>query len=161
MSDGGAEGSLKGMFQSLVPASVTLLRGRVTQASPLKIQIVGDEKMELHENIICLPRGLTDYTAKCDITLGGGSVSGQTESGGAHSHGAGDHSGHSAGTGSHAHSGDGAHVHRLEAFSILGASLKVYNSLQTGDFVYVLSFNYGKKYYILDYGYIKELEEHE
>lgn len=144
--------SLKALFQSMTPESMSVVRGEVISASPLKIQIINDEKMVLHENIICLPRHLTDYSTKCDIVLGEGSVNSQTQLGGAHPHGSsGTHSGHTGGDGAHSHpSSEGAHTHTLETFNVYGASIKIYNALKVGEIVFILSFNQGKKYYILD-----------
>ncbi|MCL1859030.1 MAG: DUF2577 family protein [Oscillospiraceae bacterium] len=53
--------------------------------------------------------------------------------------------------GKHSHpDNEGAHVHDLSGFNIYKATMKFYNALKTGDTVYILSFNGGKKYYILD-----------
>jgi len=130
------ETSLKELIQNMVPESMAIVKGKVISASPLKIQVVNDDKMILHGNIICLPRHLSDYTTKCDITLGDGTINSQTRNDGAHSH-----PGIGAG---------GDHVNNLATFNIFGASIKVYNALKVGESVYILSFNQGKKYYILD-----------
>jgi hypothetical protein len=144
--------SLKELFQGMIPESTTVLRGRVTQAAPLKIQVLGDDKLILHENIICLPRHLSDYTTKIDIQLNNGSIDSVTRNDGAHTHGP--NGGHSqfSGDGVHAHpaSGETTHVHAQATFNIFGATIKVYNALKVGELVYILSFNQGKKYYILD-----------
>lgn len=127
--------SLKGLFQEMIPDSMGVVRGKVVSASPLKIQVVNDDKLLLSENLLCVPRHLSDYTTTCDLTLGTGSLSSQTKSDGQH--------------GGHI-SGDGTHSHALASFNIYGASLKVHNALKVGDMVYLLSFNEGKKYYVLD-----------
>jgi len=71
------ETSLKGLFQSLCPQDVTVIIGRVVSDSPLSIQAVNDAKLTLHENLLCLPKHLTDYTVECDIEelgLSGGKI---------------------------------------------------------------------------------------
>ena len=143
--------SLKQMLQDMIVSDMEIIQGKVISASPLKIQVVNDEKMVISENIMCLPRHLSTYHTTVDISLGKGSISSSTGSGqGTHTHGGGDHDGHTSGDGSHTHSGDGQHVHSLVSFAIMGASMTVYNGLQVGEVVYILSFNHGKKYYILD-----------
>ena len=146
------ETSLKELFQGMIPESLTVLRGRVTQAAPLLIQVDNDPKLILHENIICLPRHLSDYTTTCDIQLAGGSINSQTRSDGNHGHGSsGQHGGHTGGDGSHTHPATEApHVHFLSTYNIFGATIQVHNALRQGERVFILSFNEGKKYYILD-----------
>ena len=82
-------------------------------------------------------------------------------SGGSHSHPAseGAHE-HPDTEGKHKHPGtegkhshpkeEGAHVHNVASFNIRKATMTVYNALKIGDIVYILSFNDGKKYYVLD-----------
>lgn len=143
--------SLKEAFQSIVPESMEVVRGVVLNDNPLKIQLTNDEKMTLNSNLIILPRHLSDYTAKCDIELDGGTISSETSSAGEHTHGLnGEHEGHEDGDGSHEHLGAGGHSHGLRSFKLIGASMKIYNALQTGERVFLLSFNKGKKYYVLD-----------
>lgn len=145
--------SLKQLFQSMVPEAMTVVRGTVISASPLKIQVINDDKMILEQNIICLPRHLSTYQTTVDITLGKGSINSVTQAGqGTHPHGSsGEHGGHAGGSGAHSHpETEGAHVHNVATFNIFGASMTVYNGLKVGDVVYILSFNHGKKYYILD-----------
>ena len=143
--------SIKELFQGMIPDSSSVLRGQVIQESPLQIQIIGDDKLVLHTNIICLPRHLSDYTTEIDIELGGGSINSHTHLDGKHPHGlSGGHSQYS-GSGLHEHpSTEGAHINWLQDFNVYGAKIKVYNSLKVGELVYILSFNEGKKYYILD-----------
>lgn len=145
--------SVKQLFQGMVPEAMEILQGKVISASPLKIQVVNDEKLVLTENIICLPRHLSDYTTTIDIQLGKGSINSVTRSGqGTHPHGSsGQHGGHTGGDGSHSHpASEGSHVHNVATFNISGATMTVYNALKVGETVYLLSFNHGKKYYILD-----------
>lgn len=143
--------SLKGLFQSLQIKEMDILRGVVVSESPLKIQVMGDEKLILSENIICLPRHLTDYRTTVDISAGGGNISGETTTdlSGGHSHAEGEHDGHQGGSGSHIHTG-GEHSHGIDMFNITEAEMTVYNALKVSDKVFILSFNRGAKYYILD-----------
>lgn len=145
--------SLKQLFQQMVPEAVEVLRGTVISANPLKIQVENDDKLVLTQNIICLPRHLSTYTTTIDIQLGKGTINSVTRSGqGAHPHGSsGEHGGHTGGTGAHGHpETEGAHVHNVATFNIYGATMTVYNGLKTGEKVFILSFNHGKKYYIFD-----------
>ena len=127
--------SIKEMFQGMIPDSMGVVRGKVVSAAPLKIQVVNDDKLLLSENLICVPRHLSDYTTTCDLMLGKGSLNSQTKNDG-------EHGGHVSGT--------GANQHVLATFNIYNATLKVHNALKLGDMVYLLSFNEGKKYYVLD-----------
>ena len=144
--------SLKGMLQGLAPDAGGVLQGKVTSADPLKIQVANDDKLELSGNNLVVPRHLTDYDAKIDIQLGGGTIDSKTKKDGAHPHGtSGTHGGHTGGSGAHEHPDtEGAHVNFLETFNVSGATIKVYNALNVGDVVYLLSYNEGKKYYVLD-----------
>lgn len=113
--------SLKGLFQGLAGEGVEVLQGIVKSASPLKIQIVNDEKLIIGPNITYIPRHLTDYTTTCSLTKGEkGSVYGPAN--------------------------DGS---RLTDFTFSG-SITIYNALKAGEKVHVLSFNHGKQYYVLD-----------
>lgn len=145
--------SIKQLFQEMIPEAMEILRGFVISTFPLKIQVENDSKLILSENIVCLPHHLSTYTTTVDITLEGGSIESTTRSGqGAHPHGeSGEHDGHTEGDGTHSHPAtEGAHVHDLSTFNIYGATMIVHNELQAGEKVYILSFNHGKKYYILD-----------
>lgn len=144
--------SLKEAFQGLVPDGAGVIQGEVISASPLKIQVKNDDKLILSENILCLPRHLSTYKTVVDIQLGSGSINSVTRSGqGTHPHGASGGHAQASGDGVHSHPGsEGAHVHNVATFNIFGASMTVYNGLKVGDTVYILSFNQGKKYYILD-----------
>ncbi len=113
--------SLKQLIQGMTGDGVEVLQGIVKSASPLKIQIVNDEKLTVGPNITYVPRHLTDYMTTCTLAKGGkGYVNGSTS--------------------------DGS---RLTDFSF-GGSITVHNALQVGEKVHVLSFNHGKQYYVLD-----------
>lgn len=145
--------SLKEAFQGLIPDSVGVIQGKVISAAPLQIQALNDDKLILSQNILCLPRHLSTYQTTIDIVLGKGSINSLTRAGqGTHSHGSsGEHGGHVSGDGAHGHPDtEGEHVHNVATFNIFGAGMTVYNALKVGDTVYILSFNQGKKYYILD-----------
>ena len=53
--------SLKQLFQGMIKDDVEVLQGIVKSVNPLKIQIEGDEKLTIGENITYIPRHLTDY----------------------------------------------------------------------------------------------------
>lgn len=172
--------SIKGLFQGLVPDPGGVIQGVVKSVSPLTIQVVNDEKLTLNSSILIVPRHLTNYTATVDIVQGGGRVSGSTANDGSHTHsydGTTESDSHShtlsgnTGSGgdpshthavngsateashSHAYSGDTGgtpHSHALATFNIYGATMTVYNALKVGETVHLLSFDNGKKYYVLD-----------
>lgn len=113
--------SLKGMFQGMAAGETEVLQGIVKSASPLKIQIVNDEKLIIGPNITYVPRHLTNYTTSCSLAKGEkGSVYGPCS--------------------------DGS---RLTDFTFSG-SITVHNALKAGERVHILSFNHGKQYYVLD-----------
>nr|DAM32586.1 MAG TPA: Protein of unknown function (DUF2577) [Caudoviricetes sp.] len=142
--------SLKGIFQSLCPDGPSVIEGTVTSTSPLKITLANDSKMVLGTNSLIVPRHLTDYTTTADVIKGNGSLSSSTsKGGGTHSHSEGTHGGHTSGDGSHTHEG-GTHIHSLASLSLVGATLTVHNALKQGETVYLLAFNNGKQYYVLD-----------
>ena len=146
--------SLKGLFQGMAAGDVEVLQGIVKSASPLKIQIVNDEKLVIGQNITYIPRHLTDYTTNVDILQGKGSVQSNTSTDGSHTHSYSRNT-ESAGEPSHSHAYSGetqskSHSHSLSTFNIYGATMTVYNALKTGEKVHILSFNHGKQYYVLD-----------
>lgn len=152
--------SVKELIQGMMPPGAAVIRGRVTSADPLVIVAVNDDKLVLNANTLIVPRHLTDYATTCDIMLDGGTIDSQTHKDGAHPHGPGGGHAQQSGDGVHSHPGsegahshpssEGAHVNRLETFDIFGATIKVYNALKVGETVHLLSFNQGKKYYVLD-----------
>lgn len=94
--------SLKQLFQGMIKDDVEVLQGIVKSVNPLKIQIEGDEKLTIGENITYIPRHLTDY--KTELSF------------------------------------DEKTKHKIT----------VYNALKVGEEVYILGFNRGKQYYVLD-----------
>lgn len=118
-----ASTSLKGLFQGITDAGVEVLQGIVKSASPLKIQIINDEKLIIGPNITYIPRHLTDYTTEVTVHW-------RTENA-------------SGGSGDAAYA---SHSHAIEGRK----TILVHNALKTGEKVHVLSFNHGKQYYVLD-----------
>lgn len=119
--------SLKGMFQGLAGEGVEVLQGIVKSASPLKIQIVNDEKLVIGPNITYVPRHLTDYKTE----MSGPNIQNYYYTGG------------DVGSGTAPVSP--SHVHAIGRVKIT-----VHNALKAGEKVHVLSFNHGKQYYVLD-----------
>lgn len=141
---------LKELIQFIMPEAPGVIEGTVTCASPLQITLANDSKMILGKNSLVVPRHLTDYQVKVDMAkMDGTLVSKTTTDGGEHEHDGGSHDGHESGNGEHNHEG-GKHVHSLSTFSLTSGIMTVYNHLKKGDMVYLLQFNNGKKYYILD-----------
>lgn len=146
--------SIKGLFQGLIPDACGVIQGSVTSVSPLAIRVVNDDKLTLNASILIVPKHLTNYTATVDIVQGRGTVNGATAKDGGHAH---DYSGNTddGGEPSHGHGYDGTteqtkHSHNLASFNIYKATMTVYNALKVGEKVHLLSFDNGKKYYVLD-----------
>lgn len=115
--------SIKQLFQGMVGDGTEVLQGIVKSASPLKIQIVNDEKLTIGPNITYVPWHLTDYTTEVTVEWRTENASGG--------------------------SGDAAYASHNRA--ILGRKkIIVHNALKVGDKVHVLSFNHGKQYFVLD-----------
>ena len=141
--------SLKGSFQGMMPANAEIMQGNVISVSPLKIQMVNDEKLIINERITVVPRHLSDYTTEATFTVGKGTLTSVTTTSGSHQHSGGTHGGHDGGNGSHEHVG-GTHSHPLSTYTLDHGTLTVWNALKVGEMVYVLSLNNGKLYYVLD-----------
>ena len=122
--------SIKQIFQQMVPEAMEIIQGRVTSVSPLAIQAINDDKLTLTGNILCVPRHLSTYQTTVDISVGAGGISSSTGNG--------------------FPSSVEEHTHSLTTFNVRSASMTVYNGLKVGDIVYILSFNHGKKYYVID-----------
>lgn len=115
--------SIKQLFQGMVGDGAEVLQGIVKSASPLKIQIINDEKLTIGPNITYVPWHLTDYTTEVTVEWRTENASGG--------------------------SGDAAYASHNHA--ILGRKkIIVHNALKVGDKVHVLSFNHGKQYFVLD-----------
>lgn len=143
--------SVKQLIQTMTHSDDgAIIEAKVISASPLKIQATNDEKLVLSAATLTVPRHLTDYTTTASFSLGDGSISSITEGNGTHAHAAGSHGGHTGGSGEHAHSGDGTHKHHLVSFVLTKGTITVHNALKAEEYVYLLPYNNGKKYYVLD-----------
>ncbi|MCD8208770.1 MAG: DUF2577 domain-containing protein [Bacteroidales bacterium] len=116
MADVDSATSLKGLIQGMCGGEVELLRGTVTQASPLRIQIANDSSLVITETNTYVPRHLQDYTTTIDIS--GGNLNSATATAGSHSHSV---SGDASSAADHTHSvnlttgedGDPEHTHSV------------------------------------------------
>lgn len=115
--------SLKQLFQGMAGNGAEVLQGVVKSASPLKIQIVNDEKLTIGPNITYVPWHLTDYTTEVTVEW-------ETES-------------RSGGSGEAAFA---SHTHAISGRK----KITVHNALKVGDTIHVLAFNHGKQYFVLD-----------
>ena len=146
---------LKQLFQGMVPEGTTIVNGTVVSTSPLSIRIENDEKLVVSGSVLLVPRNLTDWQTKVDISLAGGKINSVTiQWQGRHGH----TSDGIAYPGSDLEVGaihkDGDHQHKLSTFIIEGALMTVYNALQVDETVYLLKFNNGKNYLVLDRAYL-------
>lgn len=123
MAEGTEKTSIKQLFQGMAGEGAEVLQGIVKSVSPLKIQIVNDEKLTIGPNITYVPQHLTDYETEVTVKW-------QTESA-------------SGGSGDAAYA---AHSHGITGRK----KITVHNALKVGEKVHVLSFNHGKQYYVLD-----------
>lgn len=133
--------SIKQLIQGMQIKDIDIVEGEVISANPLKIKLINNEKMVLDKDITVIPKHLTNYTASVDITVTAEAIlTFKTKEAGDHSHT----------TSEGSTSTDGNHTHDLDTFSIQGAQMIVHNSLKKGERVYILSFNRGKQYYVMD-----------
>ncbi|MDD3029890.1 MAG: DUF2577 domain-containing protein [Alphaproteobacteria bacterium] len=120
MSSGGK--SIREMLKAAVDVrTASVLHGVVVSASPVKIQVTSDAKLLLTESNLFIPEHLTDHQVKISVSGGSGSTS----------------------------SNDG-HSHSVSGVSFSNATMTIKNALQANDEVYLLSFNRGQLYYVLD-----------
>ena len=113
----------------------SVIEAKVIGVNPLKVQATNDDKLILNAGSLVVPWHLTDYTTKMTYRLDKGTLDSETYNDGAH----GGHVG-----------GDGTHVNHLKTFNLYKGTMTVYNALKVGDMVYLLRYNDGKKYFILD-----------
>ena len=113
----------------------SVIEAKVIGAGPLKVQATNDDKLILNAGSLVVPWHLTDYTTKMTYRLDKGTLDSETYNDGAH----GGHVG-----------GDGTHVNHLKTFNLYKGTMTVYNALKVGDMIYLLRYNDGKKYFILD-----------
>lgn len=123
MRQDGSETSLKQLFQGMAGKDVEVLQGIVKSTSPLKIQVVNDDKLTIGQNITYVPWHLTDYSTEVTIHW-------QTEN-------------RSGGSGDAAFA---SHSHAIEGRK----AITIHNALKVGEKVHLLSFNHGKQYFVLD-----------
>lgn len=161
--------SFKQLFMSMLPNDGGIVVGTVTSESPLTIKIENDEKLEISGSALLVPRNLTDYQTRIDISLAGGKIDSNTHIGGAHGHGfdlLDSRSGKVSGIIGCPYEGTkdqpegdyhkvesskaSAHIHSLQTFVIEGALMTVYNALKVGESVYLFRFNNGKSYIALE-----------
>lgn len=132
--------SIKQIIQKLSKTrDGAVIEATVISADPLKVRATNDDKLILSMATLVVPRHLTDYTTKATISVGEGILDSTTKNDGTHTHSGGDHS----------HDG-GAHTHIQETFTLTKGTITVHNALKVGEIVYLMPFNDGKKYYILD-----------
>ena len=123
MADESEKTSLKQLIQGMTSSGIEVLQGIVKSASPLKIQIVNDEKLIIGPNITYVPWHLTDYTTEVTVEWETDNASG----------------------------GSGEAAYAAHRYAISGRKkITVHNALRTGEKVHVLSFNHGKQYFVLD-----------
>lgn len=125
MSNPNEATGLKQLFQGMVPEGTTVVGGTVVSASPLSIRVENDDKLTVSGNALLVPRYLGDWTAAVDISLGKGTINSATNN-------------------------VQGHTHKLETFTLTGATMTVHNALRAGEAVYLLKFNNGKNYLVLD-----------
>lgn len=120
--------SLKQMIQSMSPDGAGVVEGTVTNASPLEITLTNDAKMILSVNSLIVPEHLTDHEIEADIMKDDGALYAPTG----------------------AEDEKGEHTHELKNFQLTGGKIILHTGLKAGEIVYLLSYNNGKKYYVLD-----------
>ena len=131
--------SLKQMIQSMSPDGAGVVEGAVTNVAPLEITLTNDAKMILSANSLIVPEHLTDHEIEADIMKDDGALYAPT--------GAEDEKGE------HEHPGiekSGEHAQELKGFQLTGGKIILHTGLKAGEIVYLLSYNNGKKYYVLD-----------
>lgn len=131
--------SLKQLIQSMMPDGAGVVEGTVTRAAPLEITLTNDAKMVLSSNSLIVPEHLTDHEVTTDIMMDKGTLHAPT--------------GAEEEKGEHEHPGmekSGGHEHLLKNFRLTGGKIILHTGLKAGEIVYLLSYNNGKKYYVLD-----------
>ena len=125
MSNPNEATSLKQLFQGMAPEGTTVVNGTVVSASPLSIRIDNDDKLTVSGSVLLVAQYLGDWTATVDISLGKGTINSVTNE-------------------------VQSHKHKQETFILTGATMTVHNALRAGEAVYLLKFNNGKNYLVLD-----------
>ena len=134
--------SIKQLIQQMSPEKIRIIEGVVVKTDPLSIQVVNNPKMVVTGLNLILPKHLTDYQSMCTIALCESPIlTGETSMENEHSHS--NPEGGSTGLQS-------AHKHLLNKFALTEATITVHNSLKINQRVYMLRFDGGKLYYVLD-----------
>lgn len=115
--------SVKSLIQDIAGAGAPeLIRGIVKATSPLKIQMVNDEKLVIGQNNTYVPEHLTDYTTEVTVNWATNAASG----------------------------GSGEAAYASHSHGITGRKkIIVHNALKVGDKVHVLVLNKGKQFFLL------------
>lgn len=116
-----SETSIKQVIQGLAQSGIDIIQGVVISVNPLKIKAVKDEKLVIKEDILIIPRHLTNYKTTFSLSKGAeGSVNGPTVKGDA-----------------------------LSDFSMNGEII-LNEALRNGEVVHILELDKGKRYIVLD-----------
>lgn len=125
---------LKALIQGMAPEQVRLIECKVTAPLPdIELEATNDDKLKIKSSLIVVPQWLTDQVYPCYI---------ETE----------------AYTSKNTKVGEGPFIHDVCAASghtcpshyYKTAWICMHNHLEVDDLVYVLAFNGGRSYYILD-----------
>lgn len=115
--------SIKGLIQGMADAGAPeLMQGIVKAVSPLKIQMVNDEKLVIGQNNTYIPEHLTDYTTEVTVNWATNTASG----------------------------GSGYAEYASHSHGITGRKkITVHNGLKVGDKLHILVLNKGKQFFLL------------
>lgn len=123
---GGNPESIKQIFQQMMASDDgSVIEATVIGVDPLKVQATNDAKLILSAVSLVVPRHLTDYTTTATISLDAGAIDAETNTVSLHSH-------------------------KVITYELTKGTITVHNALKVGDVIYLLRYNDGKKYYILD-----------
>lgn len=131
------------MFERLAPEQIRLLLGKVTQADPLKIQTLNDEMLVIPKNRLVIPEWLTCHKYKAYIQTDPYIASGEPSNEESHDK----------------EIDTGAFIcdvacpvaaHPCTSHQYKAEWIIIKNCLEVDDVVVLLSFDKGKRYYILD-----------
>ena len=166
-----AETSLRELMRKAVDVRTSsVVVGTVTKTNPLEIRVANDAKLILSEGNVYVPKHLTDYKVAIEFDME------TLEALGEHSHGYSGTTNSQLGSHSHSYSGttsdgqtfsgntggaDEAHAHSVSGntesadmkhtHKISGArECVIKNALQVGDEVYILVYQEGSMYFVLD-----------
>ncbi len=116
------EGSLRAVMKKAIHiVPSSVLYGVVVAVNPVQIQVSSDAKLLLTESNLYIPKHLTNYKVRVDLPGGSGST-GTSE----------------------------GHSHSVSNIAYSNDELTVKNALKVNDEVFILSFNEGQLYFVLD-----------